>query len=400
MTSIYRARKERFVQVPYSLDQDDLLSDAAVRMYLHIFKRPNTWKFHINTLSKYRGYGVHKTRRILNEFIQAGYLYRTKKRDGAGQFDGVSYIFFDVPISQEDVKIIEESASVEEAIAAIEGKSAPTTNMNRMRRESDTVFSQGEIFENGPKHEKQPLTSGFQPSPPQAYTAQYRELEKNKTAAVKNTDSSARVPFAAAFSEKEKKEEAGEEKQQPSTPPASQDRAQSQNSPSPSKSPQPETSRDSAPIKAPSRPKPYEPPRISAHLDDLPIPTYVKQNLSKEYDDVTIANAVAWAKQQEKEKGLSRGWEAAITFGCSKKCKAHIKAEDQEKINERYAESYDYITSSDGKHRIEAHSHGAVTKDALYGKERAFVSFKEADFKDKFHAMLEKYGFTQRRAAN
>jgi len=88
-----------FTILPNNLLKDDRLSYEALGVLCYLLSRPRNWNVVTRQLcARSKGGGRDRMRRILNELIDAGYVYRSLRRDGT-RISGIDYLVTDIPIA-------------------------------------------------------------------------------------------------------------------------------------------------------------------------------------------------------------------------------------------------------------------------------------------------------------
>lgn len=106
--ALFRTQHDKenpYTVVNKTIASDDRISWKAKGIWLYAFSRPNDWTFYLCDIVKQSKDGKESVRSGLKELEEAGYLYRTYKKDPkTGQMLGAEYVFFETPKTQDEIK--------------------------------------------------------------------------------------------------------------------------------------------------------------------------------------------------------------------------------------------------------------------------------------------------------
>ena len=80
-----KKKKNNYTSISNGFLQDNSLSFEARGLGASLLSRPDDWEINVNALMAEGNIGRDKVRKIINELIQAGYMYRSKNRT-SGKF--------------------------------------------------------------------------------------------------------------------------------------------------------------------------------------------------------------------------------------------------------------------------------------------------------------------------
>ena len=93
-----------FTLINTTIASDKNLSWKAKGIWLYAFSRPDDWKFYMNDLIQKSTDGERSLIAGLKELEEYGYLYRFKKQNEKGQFEGWEWSFFETTKSKEEIQ--------------------------------------------------------------------------------------------------------------------------------------------------------------------------------------------------------------------------------------------------------------------------------------------------------
>lgn len=110
-----KKKKNNYTSISNGFLQDNSLSFEARGLGASLLSRPDDWEINVNALMAEGNIGRDKVRKIINELIQAGYMYRSKNRT-SGKFaknilfisDEKDYLFEEVVEKEIDTPSAEE----------------------------------------------------------------------------------------------------------------------------------------------------------------------------------------------------------------------------------------------------------------------------------------------------
>ena len=110
-----KKKKNNYTSISNGFLQDNSLSFEARGLGASLLSRPDDWEINVNALMAEGNIGRDKVRKIINELIQAGYMYRSKNRT-SGKFaknilfisDEKDYLFEEVVEKEIDAPSAEE----------------------------------------------------------------------------------------------------------------------------------------------------------------------------------------------------------------------------------------------------------------------------------------------------
>lgn len=109
-----KKKKNNYTSISNGFLQDNSLSFEARGLGASLLSRPDNWEINVNALMAEGNIGRDKVRKIINELIQAGYMYRSKNRT-SGKFaknilfisDEKDYLFEEVVEKEIDTPSME-----------------------------------------------------------------------------------------------------------------------------------------------------------------------------------------------------------------------------------------------------------------------------------------------------
>ena len=109
-----KKKKNNYTSISNGFLQDNSLSFEARGLGASLLSRPDDWEINVNALMAEGNIGRDKVRKIINELIQAGYMYRSKNRT-SGKFaksilfisDEKDYLFEEVVEKEIDTPSME-----------------------------------------------------------------------------------------------------------------------------------------------------------------------------------------------------------------------------------------------------------------------------------------------------
>ena len=124
---------------------------------------------------------------------------------------------------------------------------------------------------------------------------------------------------------------------------------------------------------------------INPLLSSISMPDSDKAWISARYDDITIRNALSWAKGQPNIGNMA----ATIKFGCRERCSAPQSKSAMVDENRAFAKRYDGVSVGNVNVCV-LHQCVEVNFSACM-KEPVVIKYDDRHFKSKFEELLQKY---------
>lgn len=97
MSLIRVVHNKNYTIINNTIATDARLSWKAKGLFFYAFSRPEDWSFYISEIIKKSTDGKDSVYAGLKELEKYGYLVRNHKKNESGQFDGISWTFYEVP---------------------------------------------------------------------------------------------------------------------------------------------------------------------------------------------------------------------------------------------------------------------------------------------------------------